>query len=670
MFRSALLRLGPVLALLACAATAAAKTSQPPVAAFGTTPVIDNVSLSPDGRFLASSYGGENVSIVILDRNQKKVTQRVGFDPGLKLRGIGFVSPTVLLATFSITYTARGSTEDKQELGAIFAINALDGSSRQLLEGKTNSRAVPNSGGFLSRFGAAPGEILMSARVLDNAASGGAQFSSTNSVISMNPLTGEWRVVERGNRMTSGWLVDKDGRIIGRSEFDAKEYRSSTRIKEGDGFRTIFESTDREMRVVGLAADGRSVLAIGRRGSDDRNRLWTIPFDGTGPQPLYSHPELDVEGLIRDPYDRTVKGVALGGLEQPVHWLDAAAEARVKTLEAAFPGRRITIQGYTEDGKVALFSAESRNHPGIYYVIDFSTNRAEVVGQQYPQLAKVALGTSSNITYAARDGYKVPAYLTLPPGAQPGAKLPLVVLPHGGPEARDSGTGFDWWSQFVAARGYAVLQPQFRGGTGFGRAHSRAGYRQWGQLMQHDVTDGVKHLIEKGIADPARVCIVGASYGGYAALAGAAFTPELYRCAVSVAGVSDLVEMQYWEESQGGPDSPSVRYWRENIGKPSEPHVAAFSPARSADRVKANVLLMHGVDDTVVPYMQSEFMETALKRAKAPHEVVQLKSEDHWLSRTPSRIEMLVQLERFLQQNIGPDAAATPAAAGAAGGAP
>jgi dipeptidyl aminopeptidase/acylaminoacyl peptidase len=262
----------------------------------------------------------------------------------------------------------------------------------------------------------------------------------------------------------------------------------------------------------------------------------------------------------------------------------------------------------------------------------------------------------------------VPAYLTLPPGAQPGAKLPLVVLPHGGPEARDSGTGFDWWSQFVAARGYAVLQPQFRGGTGFGRAHSRAGYRQWGQLMQHDVTDGVKHLIDKGIADPARVCIVGASYGGYAALAGAAFTPELYRCAVSVAGVSDLVEMQYWEEAQGGPDSPTVRYWREAIGKASEPHVAAFSPARSADRVKANVMLMHGVDDTVVPYMQSEFMETALKRAKAPHEVVQLKSEDHWLSRTPSRIEMLVQLERFLAENLG--AGAAPVAAGAAGGAP
>lgn len=647
------IRIASLLAFLLCALPALpARADLPPVEAFGTTPVVSNVSLSPDGRFLASSVGGEKISIVILDRNQKKITQRVGFDQGLKLRGMGFVTPNVLLATFTITYTQRGSTEDKTELGAVFAINALDGSSRQLLEGKTNSKVVPNSGRFLSRFGAAPGEILMSARVLDNASAGGSEYSSTNTVISLDPLTGKWRPVEKGNRLTSGWLVDKDGRIIGRTEFEAKEYRSAVRIKDGDGFRTIFETTDRNMSVVGLAADARSVLAVGRRGTEDKDRLWTVPFDGTGPQPLYSHPEFEVEGVIRDPYDRTIKGVALGGLEEPVHWLDPAAEARVKGLEAAFPGRRVTIEDTTEDGKLALFRTGSRNHPAVYYIADFSTNKVEMVGQQYPQLAKVALGTSTAITYAARDGYKVPAYLTMPPGAK-GGKLALVVLPHGGPEARDSGDSFDWWSQFVASRGFVVLQPQFRGSTGFGRAHARAGYKQWGQLMQNDVTDGVKHLIDKGVVDPARVCIVGASYGGYAALAGAAFTPELYRCAVSVAGVSDLVEMQYWEEAQGGPDSPAVRYWREAIGKVSEPHVAAFSPARAADRVKAKVMLMHGVDDTVVPYMQSEFMETALKKVRAPYELVQLKSEDHWLSRTPSRIEMLAQLDRFLDENIG-----------------
>lgn len=643
---------------LACLLTVA--SSQPvtatssaalPIEAFGTTPIIDNVTLSTDGRYIASSYTGDQVSIVILDRNQKKITQRIGFEQGLKMRGMSFINETVLLASFSITYTERGDTEQKAELGATFAINAVDGSSRQLLEPRVNSGLTPGGGGFLSRYGAAPGEILMSARLAENAAAGGAPGSYTTAVVSVNPLTGKWRTIEKGNAVTSGFLVDAKGNIVGRTEWDRKDQRRSYRVKEGTGYRTFFESTDADLGIIGVGADAKSLLAIGASGRD-RKILWTIPFDGSGPKPLYVDPKHDVEGTVRDAYDRSLDGVRLGGLEQQVHWLDSAAAARVKSLEAALPGRRVQINGYTPDGKLVLAYAVSRNHPGAYYLVDFNTNRAEVVGQEYPQLARAQLGKVSNIVYAARDGYEVPAYLTMPPGAA-AKNLPLVVLPHGGPRARDSGIGFDWWSQFVASRGYVVLQPQFRGSTGFGMAHELAGYGEWGQLMQHDVTDGVKHLIANGTVDPGRVCIIGASYGGYSALAGAAFTPELYNCAVSVNGVSDLVEMLYWVENRGGYYDPAVRFWRKHIGKSSDPEVAQYSPARAAGKVSARVMLMHGVDDTVVPYAQSEFMETALRRERKNFELVTLKSEDHWLSRSPSRIEMLTSLERFLDANIG-----------------
>lgn len=643
---------------LACLLTVA--SSQPvtatssaalPIEAFGTTPIIDNVTLSTDGRYIASSYTGDQVSIVILDRNQKKITQRIGFEQGLKMRGMSFINETVLLASFSITYTERGDTEQKAELGATFAINAVDGSSRQLLEPRVNSGLTPGGGGFLSRYGAAPGEILMSARLAENAAAGGAPGSYTTAVVSVNPLTGKWRTIEKGNAVTSGFLVDAKGNIVGRTEWDRKDQRRSYRVKEGTGYRTFFESTDADLGIIGVGADAKSLLAIGASGRD-RKILWTIPFDGSGPKPLYVDPKHDVEGTVRDAYDRSLDGVRLGGLEQQVHWLDSAAAARVKSLEAALPGRRVEINGYTPDGKLVLAYAVSRNHPGAYYLVDFNTNRAEVVGQEYPQLARAQLGKVSNIVYAARDGYEVPAYLTMPPGAA-AKNLPLVVLPHGGPRARDSGIGFDWWSQFVASRGYVVLQPQFRGSTGFGMAHELAGYGEWGQLMQHDVTDGVKHLIANGTVDPGRVCIIGASYGGYSALAGAAFTPELYNCAVSVNGVSDLVEMLYWVENRGGYYDPAVRFWRKHIGKSSDPEVAQYSPARAAGKVSARVMLMHGVDDTVVPYAQSEFMETALRRERKNFELVTLKSEDHWLSRSPSRIEMLTSLERFLDANIG-----------------
>ena len=622
-----------------------------PIEAFGTTPIIDNVTLSTDGRYIASSYTGDQVSIVILDRNQKKITQRIGFEQGLKMRSMSFINETVLLASFSITYTERGDTEQKAELGATFAINAVDGSSRQLLEPRVNSGLTPGGGGFLSRYGAAPGEILMSARLAENAAAGGAPGSYTTAVVSVNPLTGKWRTIEKGNAVTSGFLVDAKGNIVGRTEWDRKDQRRSYRVKEGTGYRTFFESTDADLGIIGVGADAKSLLAIGASGRD-RKILWTIPFDGSGPKPLYVDPKHDVEGTVRDAYDRSLDGVRLGGLEQQVHWLDSAAAARVKSLEAALPGRRVQINGYTPDGKLVLAYAVSRNHPGAYYLVDFNTNRAEVVGQEYPQLARAQLGKVSNIVYAARDGYEVPAYLTMPPGAA-AKNLPLVVLPHGGPRARDSGIGFDWWSQFVASRGYVVLQPQFRGSTGFGMAHELAGYGEWGQLMQHDVTDGVKHLIANGTVDPGRVCIIGASYGGYSALAGAAFTPDLYNCAVSVNGVSDLVEMLYWVENRGGYYDPSVRFWRKHIGKSSDPEVAQYSPARAAGKVSARVMLMHGVDDTVVPYAQSEFMETALRRERKNFELVKLKSEDHWLSRSPSRIEMLTSLERFLDANIG-----------------
>jgi len=562
----------------------------PPIEAFGTTPIIDNVSLSTDGRFLASSYTGQKVSIVILDRNIKKLTQRIEFDQTLKLRSMGFISPSLIIADFSITYTERGDAEQKSEIGAVFAINALDGSSRQLLEAKTNSRIVPSSGRFISRVGAAPGEILMAASVLDNAAAGAAASNAVNTVLSVDPLTGKWRIIEKGIRNTGSWMIDTEGKIRARLDFYRKDQRQELKVKRGEEWVTVFEHTDPDFSIVGLGADNQSALALGASGGE-RERLWSIPFSGGGKQPLYQDPKHDVEGTVRDIYDRSLKGVRLGGLEQRVEWLDSAAEARVRAIEGAMPGRRIEIFGYTPDGKLVLAYAVSRNHPGAYYLVDFSTNRAELVGQEYPQLAKVPLGKVSNMTYPARDGYQVPAYLTMPAGREP-KRLPLVVLPHGGPRARDSGVGFDWWSQFVASRGFVVLQPQFRGSTGFGQKHELAGYRQWGQLMQHDVTDGVKHLIDQGIVDADRVCIAGASYGGYAALAGAAFTPDLYRCSVSVAGVSDLVEMLRWEENRYGVESGVVKFWRKHIGKTSDPDVAQFSPARAADKVTSTVLMM------------------------------------------------------------------------------
>jgi dipeptidyl aminopeptidase/acylaminoacyl peptidase len=255
------------------------------------------------------------------------------------------------------------------------------------------------------------------------------------------------------------------------------------------------------------------------------------------------------------------------------------------------------------------------------------------------------------LTYPARDGVRIPAYLTLPSGEA--HNLPLILLVHGGPGARDT-MKFDWWAAFLAARGYAVLQPNFRGSSGYGGAWERAGLGEWGGVMQTDVEDGIAPLARAGIVDPTRVCIVGGSYGGYAALAGATLTPDRYRCAVSVAGISDLVEFVRLRELQAGSASMQADYWRRSIGdrRDQGAHMRAISPANLADRVQIPILLIHGTDDTVVPINQSRVMRDRLQAAGKTVRYVELQGDDHWLSHAPTRVQMLRELDAFLAVNL------------------
>jgi dipeptidyl aminopeptidase/acylaminoacyl peptidase len=232
----------------------------------------------------------------------------------------------------------------------------------------------------------------------------------------------------------------------------------------------------------------------------------------------------------------------------------------------------------------------------------------------------------------------------------------LIVLPHGGPASHDD-PGFDWWSQALASQGYAVLQPQFRGSDGFGWDHLSAGFGQWGRKMQTDLSDGVRMLAAKGTIDPKRVCIVGGSYGGYAALAGATLDRGVYRCAASVGGISDLRDFLRFERSEAGnSDSLVMRYWTRFLGVSDrdDPALDQISPIKYVDKVDVPILLIHGRDDTVVPIAQSRDMADALKDAHKPFTLVELESEDHWLSRSETRLQMLKAMVDFLKANNPP----------------
>lgn len=288
------------------------------------------------------------------------------------------------------------------------------------------------------------------------------------------------------------------------------------------------------------------------------------------------------------------------------------------------------------------------------YLYDTRVPRITQIASAYAGLLGVDLPARHAYSYTARDGTAIPGYLTRPLGAS--GPTPLVVLPHGGPAARDVG-GFDWMAHFLASRGYAVLQPNFRGSRGYGNGWETAGHGQWGiGVMQHDLSDGVAALVEGGLADPERVCIVGASYGGYAALAGAVFTPELYRCAAAIAPVSDLVDMLGFERNRRGGESAAVSYWRLAMGG-GDPdglndRLRAASPAAHPERARAPILLVHGRDDAVVPVEQSRNMARALRRAGKSVELIELDGEDHWLSGGQTRLATLEALDRFLAEHL------------------
>jgi dipeptidyl aminopeptidase/acylaminoacyl peptidase len=325
-------------------------------------------------------------------------------------------------------------------------------------------------------------------------------------------------------------------------------------------------------------------------------------------------------------------------------------------IKGVFKGKQVTLASWTPDFAKLVVYVDAGTESGTYYLVDLTAKKVNPLGRAFPKLAATDVGEVRAIRYPAADGLTISGYLTLPPGRSAAKGLPLIVLPHGGPQARDT-AGFDWWAQALASRGYAVLQPNFRGSSGFGQAFTEAGHGEWGRKMQTDLSDGVSYLAADGTIDPKRVCIMGGSYGGYAALAGVTLQKDIYRCSVAVAGVADLRDFLQWRANMGGSKSLTIRYWNRFLGVEAynDPKLDTLSPTRLAAQASSPILLIHGKDDTVVPYAQSADMAKALQGARKPVEFVTLRSEDHWLSSAETRLEMLSSAVTFLEKHNPPN---------------
>ena len=399
--------------------------------------------------------------------------------------------------------------------------------------------------------------------------------------------------------------------------------------------------------LIGLGRDGKSVVVSVKSPDGDGFDYHEIGGDGV------LGPVLDPEGADRahfalfNPVTRTLAGFGRRDDWFTYHYDDPL----LKKLSEALPqvlgeDYRFEIVDMAEDPRKMLVYVESADDAGSYVFIDFGSGESGVLNHNYPALPGDWLSDKKAIHYKAGDGLEIHGYLTLPPG-KPAKSLPLIVFPHGGPQARDY-INFDSETQAFASRGYAVLQPNFRGSSGYGAAFVKAGHGEWGGKMQTDLSDGVKWLAAQGIIDPQRVAIYGASYGGYAALAGATIDPPgTYRCAVDIAGVSDIPSfLDLLTLHSSGNRSATVQYEKRWFGVPST--YAAVSPAAQAAKAYCPILVIHGTDDTVVPISQSQRMVNALKSAGKDVQFITYPGQDHWETMGSSRVQMLQAAMDFI----------------------
>lgn len=642
----------PVLAatvaiLLAFTGVAEAQTAPPPIEAYGATPAIEHIQLSPSGELIARvTVTGETRAIVVtrLATGENLFSSDVGV---IKVRDLRWIGEGRVLAVTSQTRDIGSLAVPRTEL---FFGQMIDLAARrvvQVLDRTPNVLAVLY--GPASVRNTAEGEALF-VRGVNTAA-------NRIDLHQIDLRTGRGRAVAYMDHTTDDHVLDSEGGILARSRYDERTGRWSLRLPDGQNHREAwavdapvdtpaFFGQGRTPRTIVINADRPDIAPD----NDEALGTWFEVDVDTGAWsrlPFEHHPDF----LVHHP--RTGLLIGAGRQEESgvqYEFLDSQAAMRWRAVERAFRGRGPRLVSWNDAlSQIVVFT--DAGEAGQYHLVDFAGGTADILADAYPGIQPEQVGAVRLIDYAASDGQRIHGYLTLPPGVSDPSGLPLVVLAHGGPAARDV-AGFDWWAQALASRGYAVLQANFRGSTGYGRAFLEAGYGEWGRKMQTDLSDGVRWLAGEGIIDPDRVCIVGASYGGYAAMAGLTLERDVYRCGVSVAGVSDLRRMINREARQERyRDNQTVRYWNRFMGaeRLNDRALDALSPAHLASTMDRPLLLIHGRDDTVVPIEQSRVMADALRRANKPVEFVEMSGEDHWLSRSDTRRQMLAETVRFLE---------------------
>jgi dipeptidyl aminopeptidase/acylaminoacyl peptidase len=637
---------------------AAGPVADPP-AAFGAREGVLDMALSPSGRKVAfiSPGPGQGTILYTVDVGSTAEPRRAVTADGSpeRIAGCGWVSEERLVCTI---YMVVDHIIAGQPLGAtrLIAVNA-DGSGLKLLsrEQRPDDLYVAFGGGeVIDWLPGTDGAVLMGREYVPEGRAGthledkregyGVDRIDTASLSS--------KAIEPPKLNAGDYISDGRGTVrimavrgvAGATGYESGKTNYFYRTKASRDWKPlgIFNSITDE-GFLPVAVDADLDVAYGfRQAEGGRWALYSLALDGSKKEALvFGHPQVDVDGTVRIGRAHRVVGATYATEKREAVYFDAPLAALGRSLSKALPGLPLIrfIDSSADESKLLLW-AGSDTDPGRYYLFDKATKQLNELMLARPELENATLAVMKPVRYKAADGTEVPAYLTLPAGSS-GKNLPAIVMPHGGPSARDE-WGFDWFAQYYASRGYAVLQPNYRGSAGYGDAwYQKNGFQSWRSAIG-DVNDAGRWLVSQGIADPSKLAIVGWSYGGYAALQSAVLDPDLFKAVVAVAPVTDLATM-----IQDSALFTNARLVRNFIG--TGPHVREGSPAQNAAKIKAPVLIFHGDRDLNVGINQSRMMHDRLNDAGVRNELVVYPRLDHQLEDATARTDMLRRSDAFLR---------------------